>query len=61
MRLGDAFAMTVVKATGLPRVVDAAIKDPLTLIAEAVLVEGDFRAPDSLLVLQGRTLEVLLR
>ncbi|MEN9555968.1 MAG: hypothetical protein RLZZ232_2254, partial [Planctomycetota bacterium] len=58
MRLGDAYPMTTVKATGLPRVVDASIKDPLTLLAQAFTVEGDFRAPDLPLSLHGRTLEV---
>ncbi|MFM8475330.1 MAG: hypothetical protein ACKOEO_05975, partial [Planctomycetaceae bacterium] len=58
MRLGDACSMFTVKATGLPRVVDAAIKDPTTLLAQAFTVEGDFRAPNLPLTLQGRTLEV---
>jgi hypothetical protein len=40
MRLGDAFNMTTVKATGESRIVDAAIRDPLTLLTDALVVEG---------------------
>ncbi|MGV2336685.1 MAG UNVERIFIED_CONTAM: hypothetical protein LVR18_22135 [Planctomycetaceae bacterium] len=50
--------MTQVKATGLPRVQDASIKDPISLLAQTFIVEGDFRVPDSPLTMRGRTLEV---
>ncbi len=45
MRIGDAFAMTVVKATQEPRVVDASWKDQTWLLADTFVVEGDARAP----------------
>ena len=59
MRLGDAAASTVVKATGVPRIVDATIKDPLTLLAEEFIVEGDFQVPADSLTVRGRTMEIL--
>ncbi|MEY2727404.1 MAG: hypothetical protein RLZZ458_3271, partial [Planctomycetota bacterium] len=59
MRIGDAFDMTVVKATGVPRVQNAEIKDEITLWTEQFIVEGDFRVPDNPLTLHGRTLEVM--
>ncbi|MFM8479385.1 MAG: hypothetical protein ACKOEO_26650, partial [Planctomycetaceae bacterium] len=45
MRLGDAFSMTTVKATGEERIIDASIKDPLDLLTDVLFVEGDFRVP----------------
>ncbi|HCP13894.1 MAG TPA: hypothetical protein DIT89_16290, partial [Planctomycetaceae bacterium] len=59
MRIGDAYDMTVVKATGVPRIQNAEIKDEITLWAEQFIVEGDFRVPDNPLTLHGRTLEVM--
>ncbi|MFN5624581.1 MAG: hypothetical protein ACK5DM_11595, partial [Planctomyces sp.] len=58
MRIGDAYNLTQVKATGLPRVQDASIKDPISLLAQTFIVEGDFRVPDSPLSMQGHTLDV---
>ncbi|MEN9556606.1 MAG: hypothetical protein RLZZ232_2892, partial [Planctomycetota bacterium] len=56
MRLGDAYSMTSVKATGEARAVDASIKDPITLLTDSLIVEGDFRAPlDSITITAGRT------
>ncbi|MEY3457290.1 MAG: hypothetical protein RL215_447, partial [Planctomycetota bacterium] len=56
MRLGDAFSMTQLKSNGDPRVVDASIKDPLTLLSDLLIVEGDFRAPaDPIVVNAGQT------
>ncbi|MFM8477800.1 MAG: hypothetical protein ACKOEO_18610, partial [Planctomycetaceae bacterium] len=59
MRIGDAYSMTTVKATGVPRVVDATVKDETTLLAEDFVVEGDFRVPDHPLTLRGRTMEIM--
>ncbi|MFM7055829.1 MAG: hypothetical protein ACKO2P_02790, partial [Planctomycetota bacterium] len=59
MRIGDAYSMTAVKATGVPRVVDATVKDETTLLAEDFVVEGDFRVPDHPLALRGRTMEIM--
>ncbi|MGV2340517.1 MAG UNVERIFIED_CONTAM: hypothetical protein LVR18_43200, partial [Planctomycetaceae bacterium] len=58
MRLGDAFAMTTVKATGEARQVDASLKDDVALLADHFIVEGDFRAPLDDLTLTGRTAEI---
>ncbi|MFO0537022.1 MAG: hypothetical protein ACK524_20300, partial [Planctomyces sp.] len=59
MRIGDAYDMTIVKATGIPRVQNAEVKDEITLWAETFVVEGDFRVPENPLTLHGRTLEVM--
>ncbi|MEI7699746.1 MAG: hypothetical protein WCK86_08130, partial [Planctomycetia bacterium] len=58
MRLGDAFDMTTVKATGQTRVVDARIKDNLHLLADQFIVEGDFRSPLDTLTLTGNSAEI---
>jgi hypothetical protein len=52
MRLGDAFSMTTVKATGEARIIDASIKDPLDLLTDVLFVEGDFRVPEDPLRIQ---------
>ncbi|MFN5437746.1 MAG: hypothetical protein ACK5ES_24520, partial [Planctomyces sp.] len=58
MRLGDAFSMTTVKATGEARAIDASIKDPLTLLTDSLIVEGDFRTPLDPLLITANTAEV---
>ncbi|MFM8478139.1 MAG: hypothetical protein ACKOEO_20330, partial [Planctomycetaceae bacterium] len=58
MRLGDAFDMTAIKATGEARVVDARIKDTLLLLAEHFIIEGDFRAPLDDITLTGDSAEI---
>ncbi|MGV2332788.1 MAG UNVERIFIED_CONTAM: hypothetical protein LVR18_01120 [Planctomycetaceae bacterium] len=57
-RLGDAFNMTTVKATGAARIVDAGIKDPLTLLTDSLIVEGDFRAPLDPITITATTAEI---
>ncbi|MFN5898358.1 MAG: hypothetical protein ACK48Y_12585, partial [Planctomyces sp.] len=59
MRIGDAYSMTTVKATGVPRIVDATLKDETSLLAEHFVVEGDFRVADHPLNVSGRTMEIL--
>ncbi|HAV31157.1 MAG TPA: hypothetical protein DCX79_04050, partial [Planctomycetaceae bacterium] len=58
MRLGDAFSMTAVKATGEARIIDASIKDPISLLTDTLIVEGDFRAPLDPLVVTANSAEI---
>ncbi|MEI7701280.1 MAG: hypothetical protein WCK86_15885, partial [Planctomycetia bacterium] len=58
MRLGDAFNMTTIKATGQTRAVDASIKDPISLLTDTLIVEGDFRAPLDPLVVTADSAEI---
>ncbi|HND53380.1 MAG TPA: hypothetical protein PLV92_13315, partial [Pirellulaceae bacterium] len=58
MRIGDAFAMNQIKATGEARVVDASLKDETLMLAESFVVEGDARAPNNSLTLVGATVDV---
>ena len=58
MRVGDAFAMQTIKATGEAREVDASFKDNTRLLAESFLVEGDARAPLDTLTLVGKSAEI---
>ncbi|MFN9291425.1 MAG: hypothetical protein ACK6EB_25405, partial [Planctomyces sp.] len=59
MRLGDAFNMTSIKATGESRLIDASIKDPLELLTDALFVEGDFRVPLNPLVIHAGSTTIL--
>jgi hypothetical protein len=59
MRIGDAFALSNVKATEEIRRIDSALKDATTLLAGAFVVEGDFRAPQDSLTLRGQSAEIL--
>jgi hypothetical protein len=59
MLIGDMFNMTTVKATGEPRLVDASIKDAVTLRAETFRIEGDARAPMDPITLVGESAQVM--
>ncbi|MFN9286956.1 MAG: hypothetical protein ACK6EB_02725, partial [Planctomyces sp.] len=59
MRLGDAFSMTTVKATGEERIIDASIKDHLDLLTDILVVEGDFRVPNDPLSIQAGSTTIL--
>ncbi|MEY4181071.1 MAG: hypothetical protein RLY70_4646, partial [Planctomycetota bacterium] len=59
MKIGDLFNMTKVKFTGVPRFVDASIKDAITLRSEEFLIEGDARAPQDAITLIGKSAQVM--
>jgi len=61
MYIGDVDDATVVKYTQQPRVVNAALRSDVLFLADQVVVQGDVQAPDHVLEVQSRLLDVQSR